>query len=135
MSQGSDINVSIMSGALDSVPRIVTTKNDNQAVSFSLAVSRQVMVDDNAKSMTSWYNIASYNSSVVETCSKLNKGDKLIIQGALTVRSWVDQATNQKKLRYEIVADRVSLIGSNGVSSSGASSGATETDLPDEIFE
>lgn len=133
MSQGSDINVCIMSGALDSMPRVNKTKNDNSAVSFSMAVNRQINTADGLTNMTSWYNVGSFNQGVVEMCGKLNKGDRVIVQGALTVRTWMDQASGQKKLRYEISADRVTVVGASDTNLEARN--AIESDIPDSIFE
>lgn len=133
-STGADLNIVIISGTLDSDPKVNFTKNDNKAVSFSLAVGRAVNTDQGVKTYTSWFNIASFNSAVIETVEKLNKGDRVALQGPLNVRSWVDSASGQKRLRYEIMAERVNVIGAIGHAGGSFGDADVEGDIPDEIF-
>lgn len=43
----------------------------------------------------------------------MKKGSQVMIEGRMQTRSWDDQATNTKKYRTEVIADRVQ-FGSTG---------------------
>lgn len=128
-SEGADINMFILSGALDSAPKITYTKNNNKAVSFNLAVAKIVTNDQGSKTYNSWFNIASFNGAVAESAEKLSKGSKVAVQGMLSVRNWIDQNTNEKRIRYEIVIDRMIVLGEQAEANY-----EVDSDIPDEIF-
>jgi len=129
-----EVNVCVMSGVLEADPRVMVTKHGTQAVSFSLAVSKQIAVDGEIRNMTSWFKVASYDQTVVDACSGKKKGDCLVVHGTLTVRSWVDQQTNQKKLTYELVADKVFSSDAKTYDNASANSQPVESELDDDIF-
>lgn len=107
---GADTNTIVLSGTLDSEPQIKAIKGDSKTVSFSLAVNKMITTDEGqTRQITSWFNIASYNNSVVDACTKLKKGDQVILSGTLNVRSWKDDS-DKKRTKYEIVTDKLKSI-------------------------
>lgn len=126
---GSDINLCILSGTLDVMPKIITTQNNTQGIALSLAVQRTIKdkLTQDFKEHTSWYNLVSYNEAVVQVGSKLKKGQKVLAQGSLSVRSWMDQ-TGQKRIRYELNMEKLQLLG--GGSSSDSS---TAFDISNDV--
>lgn len=118
---GSDINLCILSGTLDAMPKIINTQNNTQGIALSLAVSRVIKdkLTQDLKDLTSWYNLVSYNDTVVNIGSKLKKGQKILAQGSLSVRSWMDQ-TGQKRIRYELNMEKLQAFPTNSHSDSSA---------------
>ena len=109
---GSSVNLVILSGTVDSMPKINTASNNSQYAVWSIAVSKLIKSreTDEMRQISSWYNLISYNQNIVDICSKLKKGDEILIQGALNVRTWVDQDSNQKRTKYEINVEKISKI-------------------------
>ncbi len=122
----SSINRTTLSGMVDSLPKINTSSNNSQYAVWSIAVTKLIKTRDTqeTKRITSWFNLISYNQTIVDMCSKLRKGDKILIEGPLNVRTWNDQDTNQKKTKYEINVETMTLLSDIGSSSfdSGSSS-------------
>lgn len=107
---GASVNLVILSGTVDSMPKINTASNSSQYAVWSIAVSKLIKSreTDEMRQISSWYNLISYNQNIVDICSKLKKGDEILIQGSLNVRTWVDQDSNQKRTKYEINVEKIS---------------------------
>jgi single-strand DNA-binding protein len=56
----------------------------------------------------------------------MKKGSQVMVEGRMQTRSWDDQATNTKKYRTEIIADRVQF----GTNTGGGSRTGDSTDKP-----
>lgn len=108
----SSINIAIVSGIVDSLPKINTSSNNSQYAVWSISVIKLIKARDSqeTKRITSWFNLISYSQTIVDMCSKLRKGDKILAQGSLNVRTWNDQDTNQKKTKYEINVETLSVF-------------------------
>ena len=82
----------------------VNPNGGRKRVSFSLATSRRYR-DNNGeqKEDTQWHNIVGWGkvAEVVEQLG-IRKGTSLYVEGELTTRSWVDNATQQKRYSTEI---------------------------------
>jgi single-strand DNA-binding protein len=51
----------------------------------------------------------------------MKKGSQVMVEGRMQTRSWDDQATNTKKYRTEVIADRVQFGSNSGGAKSGGS--------------
>ena len=82
----------------------VNPNGGRKRVSFSLATSRRYR-DNNGeqKEDTQWHNIVGWGkvAEVVEQLG-IRKGTSLYVEGELATRSWVDNATQQKRYSTEI---------------------------------
>ena len=120
---GADFNLVVLSGTIDDQPKIINTQNGTQGVAISLSVAKTIKdrMTGDMKSINSWYKLVSYNQAVFSTASKLSKGQKILVQGPLNIRSWQDQS-GQKRTIYEISMEKVTVIGGGGSISSEADS-------------
>lgn len=124
----SSINTSMLSGIVDSLPKINTSSSNSQYAVWSISVVKLIKSRDSqeTKRITSWFSLISYNQTVVDMCAKLNKGDKILVQGSLNVRTWQDQETEKKKTKYEINVETMTLLSGGSLDSSSHSSDADE---------
>lgn len=142
----SDINLYIVSGTLDAEPKVSYTKNDNKIVSINLAVASVINSDEGQKTITSWRKVVCFNSNVSVIAEKLQKGDQVLVQGPISVRTWVDNASGQKRSSYEVVASSITPLGAQATKNSDQldnrypaddksdKSERSAVDLDDEIF-
>ena len=96
-------------GNITKDPELRFTPGGNAVASFSIAVNRSVRdkntnewVDEGAEffNIVTWFRLA-------ENCAEsLKKGDRVIVSGRLSQRSWEDKE-GQKKYVTEIVANNV----------------------------
>lgn len=99
------LNKVTLIGNLGKDPEIrVNQTSGRKVVKFSLATSRRYR-DNNGeqKEDTQWHNIVGWGkiADVVEQLG-IRKGVSLYVEGELTNRSWVDNATQQKRYVTEI---------------------------------
>ncbi len=52
----------------------------------------------------------------------MKKGSQVMVEGRMQTRSWDDAATNTKKYRTEVIADRIQFGSNSGGAKSGGSS-------------
>ena len=99
------LNKCMLIGNIGKDPEIrVNPNGGRKRVSFSLATSRRYR-DNNGeqKEDTQWHNIVGWGkvAEVVEQLG-IRKGTSLYVEGELATRSWVDNATQQKRYSTEI---------------------------------
>ena len=77
---------------------------------------------------TEWHNIVAWNK-LAEICGQyLTKGKQIYIEGSIRSRQWQDQSGN-KRTSYEIIAQRMQMLGSRADSERAA--GATAGQSPE----
>lgn len=102
------LNVVMMMGRLTADPEVRVSQNNNEFVTFSLAVQRPKPKD--AEAQTDFFNCAAWNGTAKIISSYFGKGDLIVIQGTLRKRSWVD---NEGRTRYseQIIVKNVYFTG------------------------
>ena len=115
-------------GNVGKEPEVKTFENGNKVATFSLATSEKHKDQKgNLVEETTWHNLVVWGKSV-ETIEKyVNKGDKLIIEGRLTNRSY-EAKDGTKKYITEIVVNEFLLAGSP--KGKTAEVGSTEENMP-----
>ena len=82
----------------------VNQATGKKVVKFSLATSKRYR-DNNGeqKEQTEWHTVVGFGklAEIVEQLS-IRKGTSLYVEGELTNRSWIDQASGQKRYATEI---------------------------------
>lgn len=68
-----------------------------------------------------FFNITAFQRTADFMSKYLSKGSKVALEGRLQSRSWVDQASGQKRTAYEVVVDNVQSLSSRQDSEGGSS--------------
>ena len=106
-------NKVILIGNLCADPELKQTQNGISVTSFSLAVSRRKVKDQEPQTdfitVVAWRNTAEFISKYFQ------KGKAILIVGSLQTRNWEDQ-NGQKRYATEVVADEAQFIEKKGES-------------------
>lgn len=119
------LNKVFIIGNLTRDPELRAIPSGIKVCSFSVATNR-VWKDKNGarQEAADYHNIVVFGRQAETVAQYMRKGSQVMVEGRMQTRSWDDQATNTKKYRTEVVADRVQ-FGSN---TGGARSGGNSTD-------
>ncbi len=86
------------------------TPQGNAVASFTIATNREWMTDGEKKQAADFHNAVAWNK-LAEICGQLLKrGTKVFVEGRLQNRSWVDNASGQKKYKTEVVVDDLIIL-------------------------
>ena len=108
------LNKVFLMGNLTREPELRYTPGSNFAVcEFGLAVNRRFMqANGQEKDETCFLDIVVWGKQA-ETCQRyLQKGSSVFIEGRLLYDQWVEQATQKKRSRIRITAERVQFLSS-----------------------
>ncbi len=123
------LNKALIIGNLTRDPELRAIPSGIKVCSFSVATNR-VWKDKNGVKQESadYHNVVVFGRQAETVAQYMKKGSQVMVEGRMQTRSWDDQATNTKKYRTEIIADRVQ-FGSNsgGVKSSNQEATSTNT--------
>ena len=118
------LNKVFIIGNLTRDPELKAIPSGMKVCSFSVATNR-VWKDKNGarQEAADYHNIVVFGRQAETVAQYMKKGSQVMIEGRMQTRSWDDAATNSKKYRTEVIADRVQ-FGSSGNSApkSGGSS-------------
>jgi len=121
------VNKVILIGRLGRDPELKYTPSGVPVAKFSLATDESYK-DRNGEQQkkTEWHNIVAWQK-LAEICGEyLTKGKLVYIEGRIQSRQWEDQDKN-KRTAYEIVAQRMQMLGSKAESERSSMS---ESDRP-----
>ena len=99
----------------------VNQATGKKVVKFSLATSKRYRdANGEQKEQTEWHNIIGWGkiADIVEQLG-IRKGTSLYVEGELTTRSWVNQATQQKQYSTEINMSTFQLLTPRGTQNGG----------------
>ena len=115
------LNKVFIIGNLTRDPELKAIPSGIKVCSFSVATNR-VWKDKNGarQEAADYHNIVVFGRQAETVTQYMKKGSQVMIEGRMQTRSWDDAATNSKKYRTEVIADRVQ-FGSTGVAKSGGS--------------
>lgn len=106
------LNKVMLIGNIGKDPEVRVGQTGRKKVSFSLATSRRYR-DNNGeqKEQTDWHNIVGWGKTadIIEQLG-VRKGMSLYVEGTLTNRSWVDQASGQKRYTTEVNMETFQLL-------------------------
>lgn len=100
-------NKVILIGNLCADPELKTTPNGVSVTSFSIAVGRRKVKDQEPQ--TDFINIVAWRGTAEFICKYFQKGKSILIVGSLQSRSWTDQ-NGQKRYVTEVVADEAQFV-------------------------
>jgi len=109
------LNKAFIIGNLTRDPELKAIPSGIKVCSFSVATNR-VWKDKNGSKQEAvdYHNVVVFGRQAETVAQYMKKGSQVMVEGRMQTRSWDDQATNTKKYRTEVIADRVS-FGSSGV--------------------
>jgi single-strand DNA-binding protein len=116
------LNKVFIIGNLTRDPELKAIPSGIKVCSFSVATNRVWKDKNGAKQEAAdYHNVVVFGRQAETTAQYMKKGSQVMVEGRMQTRSWDDAATNTKKYRTEVIADRIQ-FGSN---SGGAKSGVT----------
>jgi single-strand DNA-binding protein len=98
------VNRVVLVGRLTRDPELKYTTTGVAVATMSIAVDR-ITKDESGNYETDFFNIVAWRRTAEFAQQYLTKGRLIAVDGRLQQRSWVDQASGQKRSVVEIVAD------------------------------
>ena len=123
-------NRQIIVGRLVSQPEHKQTPNGIDVSSFCVAVDRPYR--KGAEKQTDFFECVAWRNTAVFICNNFSKGEKILIEGAMQSREYVDKKENKRRV-WELVAEHASFIGGKGESGGGDSLPAAQAESFEEI--
>lgn len=109
------LNKALIIGNLTRDPELRALPSGIKVCSFSVATNRIWKDKDGVKQESAdYHNVVVFGRQAETVAQYMKKGSQVMVEGRMQTRSWDDQATNTKKYRTEIIADRVSFGSSSG---------------------
>jgi len=120
------LNRVVLVGRLTADPEMKYTPSGVPVASLRIAVNR-ITKNDQGEYEADFFNVTAWRRTA-EFCSNyLTKGRLISLDGRLQTRSWVDQASGQKRTAFEIVAENIEGLDRRG---DGGGSEAGEEGAP-----
>ena len=117
------INKVILIGNLGKDPELRHTPQGQAVANFSLATSENWTDKSGQKQeRTEWHKVVVWGKPAELAAKYLSKGRKAYIEGRLTLDTWDDKATGQKRSKLKVVGETLQLLGEKGSSAGGGSS-------------
>jgi single-strand DNA-binding protein len=116
------LNKVFIIGNLTRDPELKAIPSGIKVCSFSVATNR-VWKDKNGQRQEAadYHNVVVFGRQAETVAQYMKKGSQVMVEGRMQTRSWDDAATNTKKYRTEVIADRVQFGSSAGGAKSGGS--------------
>jgi single-strand DNA-binding protein len=117
------LNKAFLIGNLTRDPELKAIPSGIKVCSFSVATNR-VWKDKNGarQEAADYHNVVVFGRQAETVAQYMKKGSQVMIEGRMQTRSWDDAATNTKKYRTEVIADRVQF----GSAGAGRPAGSTD---------
>ncbi len=100
-------------GVLAGDIELKTSRNGNPFINFSLAVNQGN--DEDGKPITQWVRVACFGQIAEQLAARARKGDKLYVEGALTLTSWADKATGTERYGLKLAAWKAEKVGASAI--------------------
>jgi len=116
------MNKIMLIGNLGRDPEMSYTTSGKAVTRFSLAVNRNTKTQTGERQEeTEWFNIIFFDRLAEVTNQYLKKGQKVFIEGRLTVRKYTDK-TGVERTAVEVIANDMEMLTPKGQSGPGSSS-------------
>jgi single-strand DNA-binding protein len=122
------INRVILIGNLTRDPEMKYTPAGKAVAQMGIAVNR-ITRNEQGELDVDFFNLVAWEKRAEYASTYLRKGNRIAIEGRLQTRSWVDQATSQKRTAFEIVVDNIQSL-STRAEGEGAAPDAAGNDYP-----
>lgn len=100
------LNRVVLVGRLVADPELKYTPAGKAVASMRIAVNR-LTKNDQGDYEADFFNVIAWDKTADFASHYLNKGRLVSVDGRLQARSWVDQASGQKRSTVEIVAEKL----------------------------
>jgi single-strand DNA-binding protein len=100
------LNRVVLVGRLTADPEMKYTPAGVPVAQLRVAVNR-VTKNEQGEYESDFFNVTAWRRTAEFCNNYLSKGRLISIDGRLQTRSWVDQASGQKRTAFEIVADNI----------------------------
>ncbi|HLJ53701.1 MAG TPA: single-stranded DNA-binding protein [Chthonomonadaceae bacterium] len=107
------LNRIVLVGRLTRDPEMKYTPQGVAVATMGIAVDR-FSKNEQGEYETDFFNIVAWRRSAEFASNYLKKGRLVSIDGRLQTRSWVDQASGQKRTVYEVVAENIQGLDKRG---------------------
>ncbi len=118
------MNKIILIGNLGRDPEMSYTPSGTAVTKFSLAVSKRVAKSQTGEKQddTDWFNIVAW-SKLAETCNQyLRKGQKIYVEGRLSVRKYNDRE-NVQRTAIDVIINEMEMLTPKGAQQQQSGSG------------
>ena len=110
----SDLNLSIIEGRVVKKPEIRNTENGKSFCIIPIASNSFFKSDDQWQKETTFINVKCWNNLALNTASKLNKGDQIVVYGKLKYISYIN-TENKKSFYHYILATKIDMYNKNKI--------------------
>src|SRR5690242_7354616 len=112
------VNRVVLVGRLTRDPELKYTPAGVPVAQLGIAVNR-ITKNEQGEYEVDFFNVTAWRRTAEFAQSYLTKGRLVSVDGRLQTRSWVDQASGQKRTVYEIVADHLEGLDRRGDEAGG----------------
>jgi len=117
------LNRVVLVGRLTADPETKYTPSGVPVASLRIAVNRFTK-NEQGDYETDFFSVTAWRRTAEFASNYLTKGRLISVDGRLQTRSWVDQASGQKRTMFEIVADNIEGLDRKGDGPEGGDEGA-----------
>ena len=106
----STFNKVILVGHLGNEPSIRSTDQQVKVADFSIATNELFQKNGEKIEVTDWHDIVAWRKLADFSERFLKKGSKIVVEGRLKTRSWVDKETGTKRKNVFVLADQIQFM-------------------------
>jgi single stranded DNA-binding protein len=112
-------------GVLGKDPELKTSKTGKAFATMNVVVT--VGEADDGKDVSQWVRVACFGETAERIASRAKKGDRLYVEGTLTLNTWADKTTGEAKSGLNLAAFKCEKVSSIGKSRPRQDHGQTHT--------
>ncbi len=122
-----NLNKVMLIGNLTRDPEIKYTPKGQAIAELGLAINRRYTTESGEKrEETTFVDVTLWGRLAEIAKEYLTKGRPVYIEGRLTLDTWDDKQTGQKRSKMRVTGDQMQLLGSRGDGSGGGGGGSHE---------
>ena len=95
-------------GVLGKDPELKTSKTGNPFTTMNVVVT--VGASDDGKDVSQWLRVACFGDTAKAIAARATKGDRVYVEGTLTLNTWADKATGETKTGLNVAAWKVEKV-------------------------
>ena len=114
------LNLVVLQGRLVADPELRQTPQGTSVATVRIACDRSFSRQGEQR-QTDFIDVVAWQKSAEFVCKYFHKGDMILVDGRLQVRSYQDKDTGKNRNAYEVVANNINFCG--GRNGSGGTSG------------
>ncbi len=99
------LNTITLQGRLSKLPELKTTAGGKKVTHFDIAIQRDFGTDGSGNKIVDWFRCVAWENMADFICKYFNKGDLIIISGAIQMTHYTDR-NGDKKESPEVIVHR-----------------------------